>query len=327
MGSKSGKDAEDRALDEVEFKEVGIQDFDGVFEKAGEPINKVATLNNSILDAQEAIFNAVLATAGLYYVAKLDGSSPVKIVVEEVTETTTKGLSEAEITALPDLAGPYKTIMAELTKFNDLVTASEGAEVSVVNNRVVVKSAKDKATKAKLANAAKGVNNSLFGLKKGTRKALGKDSMNFKDILMEAVKVFKEAKQMPKIVPNLEKLAEGEIAFDTTFGGAAGKIQKLWDAIAGEGGLIESVKSGVSATIDLKGDIEALKEEIEGLPKDFAAIKDKATEAGLGPMAAMKAAKSLAGNAKLFTTTAKYMPVFLETVKALAADLKESFKE
>jgi hypothetical protein len=177
------KDVSDRALGQVKFSKVGIKDFDGVFQSADDPLNKVALLNNSILQAQENVSDAVLATSGKYYAARLS-AGPAKVVINEVTDKKETPLTAEQIAAIETLNAPYNTVVESLAAFNAVVEATAGASagVEVVNNRLVVKD-------TEVAEAAANVNNALFLLRKATRKASGQEAAGFKDVLKEAAKL------------------------------------------------------------------------------------------------------------------------------------------
>jgi hypothetical protein len=53
---------------------------------------------------------------------------------------------------------------------------------------------------------------------------------------------------------------------------------------------------------------------------------EKGKEANMNPMQMMKAAKKIAANASKFSAASKYLPMLMDTIKTLAADIEDVFK-
>jgi hypothetical protein len=55
-------------------------------------------------------------------------------------------------------------------------------------------------------------------------------------------------------------------------------------------------------------------------------VMEKGKEANMNPMQMMKAAKKIAANASKFSAASKYLPLLMDTIKTLAADIEDVFK-
>eukprot|EP00608_Synchroma_pusillum_P011939 CAMPEP_0198421274 /NCGR_PEP_ID=MMETSP1452-20131203/1476_1 /TAXON_ID=1181717 /ORGANISM="Synchroma pusillum, Strain CCMP3072" /LENGTH=355 /DNA_ID=CAMNT_0044141471 /DNA_START=69 /DNA_END=1136 /DNA_ORIENTATION=- len=346
-GGAPAKEPEDLTLDELEVDDVGVEDVDGVFGSAADPLNIVVGFNNGIITSIEKVkvAAAMLAGASIVKITKAEAIAFDIFSVDDNGNESKAGDSDLDALYKAANGAVLKTSVEAatraLTAMNTAVSECPGASVSIKKGRIFAAfgeskeedKPKVKATKTAVVN----FNNRMFKVKLELIKASAASALDPKVAFREVVESVKGAlKDMfrPNVVLDLGGLAEGNVQFDVNFGDFAvdvlpARIRNAYEAIMGDDpddlGLVPTVKDVVSQLSGVMDALNAAKEAVEGLPQGQEFL-DKCKEAGLSPGQLLSAPGKLAGNVKMVSTAPAVLQGLLTTISTTASDLKEAIE-
>jgi len=186
------------------------------------------------------------------------------------------------------------------------------------------------------ANNVVNVNNGIVGATRKLGELLGlvpppPFAVAIKEFFANIKAAAPEALKSLKLNVNLDALSEGKIDLDPSFDFdpikvLPEKLQKAWEAIFGEEGLIAQIKKAVGNFLGIKTQLEEAKTAVEALPTGADEIKAAAEGAGIGGMDLLKVPGKIAGNIKQAARVPDILKTFLETIKTTVTQLQDAFK-
>jgi hypothetical protein len=153
-----------------------------------------------------------------------------------------------------------------------------------------------------------------------------------KEFFVNLKKECGEAMKSFKLDVDTSGIADGKINLNPTFDfdpvkTLPEKLQKGWEAIFGEEGLINQIKKFVSNLTTINPELAEAKTAVEALPTSPDEIKSAAEGAGIGGMDLLKVPGKIAGNVKQSGRVPEIIKTFINTIKSTIEFVQNAVKE
>uniref|UniRef100_A0A7S3YIS9 Uncharacterized protein n=1 Tax=Heterosigma akashiwo TaxID=2829 RepID=A0A7S3YIS9_HETAK len=316
------------------MEELPMESFSSAFDAVGETGNWIVMLNNNLVDGVERIEElGKLLTGGIQVKVETSKNTVAVVYMREENKVEVSSLEGSK-----EFTKASATLDKLVEQFNTLVSGVEGLELKAKGSRIKVASMADdmdKTIKKDVKKQVVNLNSALFSVKMEVLKMGGKDALNLAKALKDGLAEMKKQvnNMSPKLKVNTDGIADGEVELEIDFGIDAdalfGKPKEVYDALLSEDeenrGLIPIIIETVKELPSIAEKMNELKEAVEGLPKDGAAIKSEAEAAGAAGMELLKIPKKVATNTQEFGKLPGMVKTLTENVKDIVSQVQEAF--